>query len=175
MIAVLALAGHVRASPREEIEALKRDLLRHPSATAVLTSWCKDRGLADPPRILALRQMDVVKPVDARVRRLLQADPGEKILYRRVDLVCGRHVLSRADNWYRPALLTPDMNMRLETSDAPFGQVAAPLNFHRAALDVRPLRGRDILRLRARLLTPDETPFALVSETYSHEIFARGP
>ncbi len=174
MIASLALRGQVHAAPRPEVEAFKRDLLTHSSATAVLTSWCEARGLADPPKIQALGQRDVVKPADAGVRRLLRADPRETIIYRRVDLVCGRHVLSRADNWYRPALLTPEMNTRLETTDAPFGQVVAPLNFHREALDVRALAGRDILRLRARLLTPGETPFALVSETYSDEIFTRG-
>jgi chorismate-pyruvate lyase len=172
---LLTAESRVSGAPRQDITTLKRDLLTQSSATAVLTSWCRAKRLADPPKILALRQREVDKPADAEVRRRLQADPGERIVYRRVDLVCGRHILSRADNWYRPQLLTPDMNRRLETTDAPFGEVVAPLHFHRQALDVRALEGRDVLRLSARLLTPGETPFALVRETYSDEILGAGP
>ena len=54
-----------------------------------------------------------------------------------VQLTCGAHVLSDAENWYLPARLTADMNRRLEETEAPFGRVVAPLGFHRRTLETR--------------------------------------
>jgi len=181
--AVLALAspawggGEDDASVRSK--AFERDLLASPSATATLNHWCADHHLADPPRIVALRRSDVQKPPSAEVRRRLGADPGEVILYRRVDLACGALVMSQADNWYRPALLTPDMNRRLENTQTPFGQVVAAMDFHRQTLGVSRQTRRDrsgatsshvILRVRALLVSGAGAPFALVQESYTPAI-----
>ena len=169
-----AHAAPVAASRAARVAELRADLLSGRSATQVLGEWCAALRLADPPRIRAVRAPGVDKPADAGTRRLLGAGPDETIAYRRVDLTCGTHVLSRADNWYRPAILGADMNWRLETSDAPFGQVVAPLDFHRRALGVRRLAGRGdgILEVRALLISGRGTPFSLVRETYSNALLA---
>ncbi|MDB5484017.1 MAG: hypothetical protein JWO83_5070 [Caulobacteraceae bacterium] len=123
------------------------------------------------------------------MRRALRAGPDEAIRYRRVRLVCGGHVLSEADNWYRPARLTGDMNRSLDETDAPFGVVVRPLGFHRRTLAAQwlfqPLRRpsggdarqdlaipHDILRHRAVLTDARGAPFSLVVETYTAEVLA---
>ena len=103
------------------IESLNADLLAHDSATLTLERWCADHHLADPPRIVAERAPDAVKPASAEVRAALDVKPDEPLGYRRVRLKCGDRVLSEADNWYVPGRLTPDMNHVLETTDTPFG------------------------------------------------------
>ena len=35
------------------VEKLNAELLSHDSATAVLESWCGERHLADPPKVIA--------------------------------------------------------------------------------------------------------------------------
>ena len=120
------------------VETLDADLLSHDSATLTLERWCADHGIADPPRILAERVRDTMKPVSAEVRAALDVKPDEKLGYRRVRLKCGDHVLSEADNWYVPARLTPEMNHVLETTDTPFGKAVAALHFRRHTLAARP-------------------------------------
>jgi hypothetical protein len=123
--------------------------------------------------IHAAREQVTVPPSD-ETRSLLGAAPGEAIGYRRVRLMCGTHVLSEADNWYRPGVLTPDMNRTLDTSDTPFGTVVRPLNFTRTTLDAAPVPGdRAVLRVRAVLKTADGTTFSLVVENYSPELVAK--
>ena len=182
----LCLPGAAMAAPSPDAQALvaqlNADLAANPSATAVLQQWCADRELADPPVIVAERQAGRDKPAAAAVRALLRAAPGEAIRYRRVALACGRRVLSRADNWYRPAQLTAAMNTELDTTDHPFGAVVHPLNFHREALDRKVLARPDavcvpaeIIRNKALLETPDGIPFSLVVETYSRALLNDGP
>jgi hypothetical protein len=177
--AVLALAAPGGAAPSDL--AVLRDfeaaLDRNDSATAALAGWCADHHMAEPPTIRAERLGGADKPATAEIRRRLGAAPDEPLRYRRVRLLCGAHVLSEADNWYRPSLLTAEMNRRLDTSDAPFGQVVRPLNFHRITLDVRWLPGqsdepRPVLRHRAVLVTGEGKPFSLVVETYTDEVLA---
>lgn len=162
----------------------------NPSATAVLRGWCADHHLADAPDIRAVRDTGADKPASRAVRSILHAAPGEAIGYRRVRLACGAHVLSEADNWYRPAALTDEMNRKLDGTDTPFGVVVRPLDFHRRTLGVtwlfQPMRGRggragealaiphDILRHRAALTDARGTPFSLVVETYTAEILRDG-
>ena len=118
------------------LESLNADLLSHDSATATLQRWCDDRGLAPGQSIVARRVRGSDTPPDAGVLAALRPEPGETVLYRRVELACGRHVLSRADNWYRPGRLTPAMNARLETTETPFGVVVRDLHFTRRTLSV---------------------------------------
>lgn len=156
------------------------------SASEVLRQWCSDHGLAKPPIIRAVRLDDAEKPASTVIRRRLGAGRGELLRYRHVQLVCGARVLSEADNWYRPSLLTADMNKRLDQTDTPFGLVVAALEFRRAAIAVdwlvKPITRTDqggarrlpryILRNTAILRTGKGSPFSLVVETYTSEILA---
>jgi DNA-binding GntR family transcriptional regulator len=183
MAALVLLAGFPAAAQgrpaQAELAGLERELLSGGSATAILGRWCADHHLAEPPRIVALRDA-VDSPAPPAVRQRLGAAPGETIAYRRVRLACGERVLSAADNWYLPARLTPQMNQTLEQTDTPFGQAVRALDFHRVTLSARRLwRGSDfgappaeVLRIDAVLVTGSGAPFALVRETYRRDLFA---
>jgi chorismate-pyruvate lyase len=172
---LLALLIVPAAAQPDAAARLKADLLSNNSATVVLGQWCADKHLADPPAIHAQRDRSEV-PATTEIRALLKVDAGEPIRYRRVKLMCGTHVLSQADNWYVPARLTPQMNAALDTSDTPFGTAVKALNFHRTTLDAAAPDTHNvpgtILRVRALLLTPDETPFSLVVENYTADLAA---
>ncbi len=118
-----------------------------------------------------------------RSARCCSVGPQEPVAYRRVRLRCGERVLSEADNWYVPALLTPDMNRTLDTTDTSFGRVVAPLDFRRETLSAKLLwspesRGagspialpRFVLQHRAVLERPDGRPFSALVETYTSEV-----
>ena len=189
VVAALALAlgvGVADAEPalpdaRRLVAELNADLLSHDSATETLQRWCGSRHLADPAKIVAQRVLGRDKPAGAEVRRLLRAAPGEPIRYRRVALACGDHVLSNADNWYRPGALTAQMNAELDTTDHPFGAVVRPLGFRRHTLSATILISTKdhaapdaVIRHKAVLETPDGAPFSLVVETYTKEVLAEG-
>lgn len=164
----LALGG-CASSKLPEFEAT---LAADPSATAALGQWCGMRQIADPPRIAATPVVGVMQaqPADARV--LLGIPASEPLGYRHVQLSCGDAVLSEAHNWYVPALLTPEMNAALATTDTPFGKVAAPLHFSRERLTSQRGRGAGcptgtVLTHRALLRLPDGRPLALVVECYT--------
>jgi chorismate-pyruvate lyase len=177
------------------LESLNADLLAHDSATLTIERWCAEHRLANPARIVAERVSDAAKPASAEVREALDVKPDEPLGYRRVQLKCGDHVLSEADNWYVPARLTPEMNHALETTDTPFGKAVAALHFRRHTLSAdllwRPLpKGWEtsaapapqeagaltipdhVLEHRAVLSTPDGEPFSEVVETYTGEVLA---
>jgi hypothetical protein len=106
------------------------------------------------------------------MRRLEVTTPDE-VKYRHVRLRCGTRVLSEADNWYVPARLTPDMNRTLETTDAPFGRVVAPLEPYRRTFAVTLLLSADALfEHRAVLYTRDHRPFSEVAEIYRRDVLA---
>ena len=180
------------------LESLNADLLAHDSATLTIERWCAEHRLANPARIVAERVSDAAKPASAEVREALDVKPDEPLGYRRVQLKCGDHVLSEADNWYVPARLTPEMNHALETTDTPFGKAVAALHFRRHTLSAdllwRPLpKGWEtsaapapqeagaltipdhVLEHRAVLSTPDGEPFSEVVETYTGEVLAFPP
>ncbi len=182
-IAIVGLANPaIAAAPsldasRALIARLETDLLSHDSATETLQRWCAARHLADPAKIVAERVLGHDKPADPEVRRRLHAAPGEPVRYRRVALACGTHVLSNADNWYRPGRLSAAMNDELDTTDHPFGLVVKPLGFHRVTLDSKllvPPRASaipaDVIRNAAVLETADGEPFSLVVETYTAQV-----
>jgi hypothetical protein len=171
------------------LQTFNADLLSHDSATSTLEHWCGEHRLADPARIVARRVRDFDKPMPAQLRSALGVAPDEPIRYRHVQLVCGEHVLSEADNWYVPGRLTAEMNRQLEQTDESFGKVVRPLGFqrHTIAAEVlwQPLpagwemhRGnavpapgatpRDILRHTAVLYTATQVPFSTVVETYTN-------
>ncbi|HET7062801.1 MAG TPA: hypothetical protein VFI49_00905 [Rudaea sp.] len=181
------------------LQTLNADLLSHDSATLTLERWCADHRLAEPPRIVARRVRDVSKPIPDDLRALLKVDSGEPVGYRHVQLMCGMHVFSEADNWYVPGRLTADMNQRLDATDEPFGKVVQPLHFQRRTLSaellwsplpkgwempgVHPEAARDrsalripgaVLRHRAVLVDAAQEPFSAVVETYTNQLFAFG-
>ena len=181
------------------LQTLNADLLSHDSATLTLERWCADHRLAEPPRIVARRVHDAPKPIPEDLRALLRVDAAEPVGYRHVQLMCGTHVFSEADNWYVPGRLTADMNQRLDNTDEPFGKVVQPLHFQRrtlsaellwsplpagwempgaqarAAVDLTVLRIPDsILRHRAVLVDAAQEPFSTVVETYTKQLFDFG-
>ena len=167
-----ALCGPAWAGPSPALERLKADLLGRESATQVLTKWCGDLRLASPAVIRAERDTGVKTPTP-EVMALLAAKPDETIRYRHVRLMCGTHLLSEADNWYRPSQLTPEMNAKLDHTDTPFGTVVRPLAFHRKTLGATATTDRQApLQVRALLLTASEVPFSLVVEHYSRDLVA---
>jgi hypothetical protein len=210
-IAVMAAAVSAPADAREPfsndvvsrtqalalLETLNADLLSHPSATLTLERWCGDHGLAGDAKILAKRVKGQDKPLPDDARQALAIGPNEPVRYRRVQLACGEHVLSEADNWYVPSRLTPEMNTILDTTDQPFGKVVKDLHFRRQTISAdllwSPLpRGwemdaplpapqagplaipHEVLRHRAVLYTSANEPFSLVVETYTADVLAFG-
>jgi chorismate-pyruvate lyase len=174
LLATLALS----ACAHPQLPAFERTLAAQDSATAALGQWCAARRLADPPQIRAERLAEA-SPPPPDVRALLQASPDEPLAMRRVRLRCGPVVMSEAWNWYRPARLTPQMNATLDSSDTPFGRVAAPLGFRRERLSSQ--RGRaegcpvgTVLSHRALLRLPDGQPLALVTECYTRATLDQG-
>jgi hypothetical protein len=121
------------------IESLNAEILSSSSATLTLERWCREHALADPPRILAHRIDAAVAPPTADVRSDLQVSSADPVRYRRVELTCGAHVLSVAENWYVPSRLTADMNRLLDETQTPFGKVVLPLKPHRETLAVQHL------------------------------------
>jgi hypothetical protein len=152
----------------DDLASLRRDLDAADSATAVLQARCEALGLAGGPLVRArVEPCDDV--ADEAIRGRLRATPGEALACRRVRLVWGEVVLSRAVNWYRPERLTADMRRRLSETGEPFGVVARPLGYRRVRRETRLVEeaGRaPFLHCRAILETPDGEPLALVEEVY---------
>jgi len=173
VLAFCLVAIPARASNGDTLHRLRADILGGQSATQVLTRWCADLHLAEPAAIKAIKSSQT-KPASADVRRQLGAGANEPIRYRKVALTCGSHVLSEADNWYRPGKLTAAMNRQLDSSDTPFGAVVRGLNFHRKTLDVRERPGPGvILQIKAVLVEATGAPFSLVVEDYQHDLLGR--
>jgi uncharacterized membrane protein len=178
------------------MQTLNAQLLASRSSTATLEAWCGDHHLAPAPQIVA----DAVAgapaaPSSDQLQRLEVATAGD-VKYRHVRLRCGTHVLSEADNWYVPARLTADMNHTLETTDAPFGRVVAPLQPYRRTFSMTLLwlplpdgwergiaGGSDggggtlaipaaLFEHRAVLYTRDNRPFSEVREVYQRDVLA---
>ncbi len=177
-----------------QLAQLNADLLSHDSATATLQAWCDLHGQGQ--RILARRIRTGLKDASPEDRKALGVGPDEPLAYRRVQLTCGDLVLSEADNWYRPGLLSPEMKRALEETETPFGVVVRPLNFRRRTLSTtylfRPLPGnweetprpiqvyrgelavpKDVLQHRAVLVNAEGMAFSLVIETYSDAVLVR--
>lgn len=181
------------------MQTLNAEVLASRSATATLETWCGDHHLADPARIVADRvQQTAVPPTGEQLRRL-EVTTATELKYRHVKLRCGSRVLCEADNWYVPARLTAEMNRVLETTDAPFGRVVAPLEPYRRTLSVALLwsplpagweRGAPIppgaasrpleipaalFEHRAVLFTKEHRPFSEVAEIYRRDILDFAP
>jgi hypothetical protein len=172
VLAALLLA--VPALAQDAIPRLESELTAAPSATQFLTDRCAALKLASPAAIKAVRENVEVKAT-AEVRAALKVGADTVLRYRRVDLTCGTHILSEADNWYVPSRLTPEMNRTLDTTEISFGTVVKPLGFHRETLKMEEAGdGAHILRVTAVLISGDGQPFSLVVENYSRELLRNG-
>ena len=118
------------------IETLNATLLASNSATKTLEAWCGAHHMAADAVLHARLRRDVQKPITPEQRARLGVGPDEPVVYRRVDLACGDHVLSQADNWYVPSRLQPAMEKALETSDIPFGRAIQNLRPRRQTIGV---------------------------------------
>ncbi len=171
-------APDIGRQARAEVNELNGRLLASSSATETLRRWCADHGLATPAAIRAIRVRGKGAPPSRRVLGLLRVRSAKEVRYRRVDLACGAHVLSRAENWYVPGRLTVEMNHRLASTEAPFGAVVSPLGFHRRTLEAQippaPASADVVLRHVAVLTTAAGVPFSVVAERYTRAMLA-GP
>jgi len=177
------------------LQSLNADLLSHDSATLTLERWCSTHQLAPQPKIVARRVRGQDKPLPEELRTQLGIGAEEPVRYRRVQLMCGEHVLSEADNWYLPNRLTAAMNEQLDHSEVPFGRVVLPLHFRRKTLSAEllwtPLPAgwemgspvatdpakplpipAQVLQHRAVLYRGDNQPFSVVNEVYTGEVLA---
>ncbi len=180
------------------LQSLNADLLSHPSATLTLERWCGSHHLAAEATVVAERVRGVDKPLPEGAREQLGIGPDESVRYRRVQLACGGHVLSEADNWYVPSRLTDSMNHELDSTDTPFGKVVQPLHFRRQTLAADllwsplpqgweigaplPPSHTDVLEIphfllqhRAVLYDQANRPFSLVVESYTSNLLAFPP
>ena len=176
------------------LETVHADLLMARSATLVLEAWCQEHHQASEPKIRAIRDVNRQKPAPAEVQDLLKLTPQETIRYRSVQLVCGTHVFSEADNWYVPERLTPGMNEILDTTDTPFGVAVKDLHFSRRTIGAERLwtpleKGWEmkmpafsktrrflqipsyVLHFRAVLSSANNATFSVVDETYRNDLF----
>lgn len=186
-----------RQAAAAALQALNADLLGHPSATLTLERWCGAHHLASPARVVARRVRGLEKPLPAGFRKLLAIGADEPVRYRRVQLACGDHVLSEADNWYLPNRLSAAMNRQLDDTDTPFGKVVRPLHFRRRTLSAEllwsPLPAGEsaraaaatghgvlaiphaVLQHRALLYDSADRPFSALVETYTDQVLVYSP
>jgi hypothetical protein len=181
------------------IQTLNGELLASRSATLTLEKWCADHKLAFEPKILAKLVRGNEKPASPETRQRLNVGPDEPVKHRYVQLTCGDHVLSEADNWYVPGRLTPEMNQTLETTETPFGKAVQALGFYRQTFSAevlwsplpkgwelgvgdRPAEVKGILAIpehllkhRAVLYTREQKPFSEVDEVYADDVLAFPP
>ncbi len=179
------------------IETLNAEVLASRSATLTLEAWCRDHHLAQSPKITAARIKGTTKPATTEQRERLQVTTQDEVKYRRVQLRCGDHILSEADNWYVPSRLTPEMNRLLDTTETPFGKAVQALQPYRQTFAVKLLwsplpegwelspltpdhRGdfaipQALFEHRAILYTHDHKPFSEVDEVYQGQLLAFPP
>lgn len=176
-----------RAAAEARIIRLQQLLESEPSATLVLRQWCETYHLATDPRIIAKAVRGAPQPPPASVRHNLALKPGEAVGYRRVQLLCGDHILSDAENWYVPDRLTPAMNAMLDHSDTPFGLAVRSLHFTRRTLSSARLWSPasagsgdmavpdHVLRNEGLLMIDGDVPIAHVIENYTAAILGAAP
>jgi chorismate-pyruvate lyase len=202
-LAILALSVALRDTYESRIEilalleTLNSELLASTSATQTLQTWCGDHRMAAEPKVVAVRVAGARKEPGPDLLQRLGVRDAAEVRYRRVELRCGAHVLSEADNWYVPARLTPEMNALLDTTDTPFGRAVQALHPYRRTIGVTMLwmplpRGWELrprprshpsrklavptylFEHRAVLYTPENRPFSEVVERYRSDVLEFG-
>jgi chorismate-pyruvate lyase len=177
------------------LQSINSEILASSSATRTLEDWCGEHHMAADPKIVATKVEGVRKEPSAEQLQRLGVHEASEVQYRRVELRCGTHVLSEADNWYVPARLTPEMNALLQTTDTPFGKAVQALHPYRRTIAVtmlwsplpkgwelqrRPQHDshrrrllplpKEVFQHRALLYTAEHLPFSEVVETYQSEL-----
>lgn len=171
-----------RARAEAQLTQIDSAIRSADSATLTLEKWCAANHMADPPRVIVRKGRGSAMAANATERQQLRVSATEPLVYRRVLLMCGDHILSEAENWYVPSRLTPEMNEALKGSE-PFGKVVQPLMPTRQALGSErlwaPLKANDwtlarcsqpAFSHRALVLDGKGQPLALVTESYRVEL-----
>jgi len=169
---VSALLASLAGCTNPDLPRFETVLAANDSATAALGEWCEAQNIAQPPLIRAMADRAAQAAPTPAIRAALGVSSDAQVAYRHVRLACGEKVLSVAHNWYVPALLTPEMNQKLQTTDTPFGKVVAPLGFRRERLAAQRERaaecpGGTVLSHRAVLRLADGSAISLVIECYT--------
>ncbi|WP_028104116.1 hypothetical protein [Pseudoduganella violaceinigra] len=160
-------------SPDALAQKLNADILASSSATLALEKWCADHAMAPDPNIVARLVRGGAQAPSAETLARLGVTNASEIKYRRVQLYCGTHLFSEADNWYVPSRLTPAMNRLLDETDTPFGKVVQPLAPYRRTFASRMLKSPVALfEHSAVLYTAAHQPIAEVRETYQRGTLA---
>ena len=161
------------ASPDRLAQELNASILASSSATLALEKWCAEHAMAAEPKIVARLVRGEAKPASADTLARLGVSSNADIKYRRVQLYCGAHLFSEADNWYVPGRLTPAMNRLLDETDTPFGKAVQPLAPYRRTFASRMLLSPTALfEHNAVLYTASDLPIAEVRETYQRGALA---
>ncbi|WP_156401091.1 hypothetical protein [Duganella sp. Root1480D1] len=174
-LAILPLMGACATpanSPTLLAQKLSADILASPSATLTLEKWCADHAMATEPKIVARLVRGTNKPASSETLARLGASAAE-VKYRRVQLYCGAHLFSEADNWYVPSRLAPEMNRLLDETDTPFGKVVQPLAPYRRTFSSAMQQSPTALFEHAAVLfSASHQPIAEVRETYQRGTLA---
>lgn len=156
------------------LQSLNATILGSTSATASLQQWCADHHMAAEPNISARLIPGAVNPPTTEQLQRLQVSNASELKYRLVELRCGEHILSVAENWYVPARLTREMNSLLDNTDTPFGKAVQPLSPFRRTFEAKvlwsPLPQNWELAPPAAKQPSNRQPQALVipAELFSH-------
>lgn len=121
------------------LQSVNANILASTSATLTLEKWCADHAMSSKAKVTAHLQRGIVKEATAAQRERLQVGADTPVKYRRVQLYCGDHLLSEADNWYVPDRLSAAMNRLLDETDTPFGKAVLPLSPYRRTFDTKTL------------------------------------
>jgi chorismate-pyruvate lyase len=164
------------------VRELSHHLLHASTATDALHSWCAARSLSAGPITVVKHARDQRRYLDDDMLDELRPERHERITCRCVWLVRGSIALAKADNWFIPDRLPPEIRDLLAATDVPFGAAVAPLQPWRRTYFVRfaewstaeeagvsPLRlspSTTILEHKAVVLDRDRRPLAVVSERY---------
>ncbi|HEY0588347.1 MAG TPA: hypothetical protein VGD52_19590 [Pseudoduganella sp.] len=172
VLPLLAACTTPASSPDLLAQKLSAAILASNSATLTLEQWCADHAMAAEPRIVARLVRGAGKQASPETLSRLGAASSE-VKYRRVQLYCGAHLFSEADNWYVPSRLTPEMNRLLEETDTPFGKVVQPLAPYRRTFASTMLQSPGALFEHAAMLfSASHQPIAEVRETYQRGALA---
>lgn len=172
ILPLLAACTTPANSPGLLAQKLSAAILASSSATLTLEKWCADHAMAAEPKIVARLVRGADKPASAETLARLGAASAD-VKYRRVQLYCGTHLFSEADNWYVPGRLAPEMNRLLEESDTPFGKVVQPLAPYRRTFASTMLQSPGALFEHAAVLySASHQPIAEVRETYQRGTLA---
>jgi hypothetical protein len=130
VVALLVTSGCAYRRDSAVRAAFERELASRPSATESLRQWCETRGIARPAEIRA-KGISGFRAPPAELFNRLNVPADTALGYRNVELSCGGTVLSVAQLWYVPSLLTPAMRTTLNETETPFGRAVSALNFSR--------------------------------------------